>query len=116
VESQGLRCLPRAHRSRYRRRVDLETDLDGTYRGIEGLQKLLRFWGAFADFRSEIEECIPAGDHVVVTAHHFARGKSSGVEVDMRNWQIFTLRGGRVVRYRLFSTREQALEAAGLRG
>jgi hypothetical protein len=51
-----------------------------------------------------------------VTAHHFARGKSSGVEVDMRNWQIFTLRGGRVVRYRLFSTREQALEAAGLRG
>jgi hypothetical protein len=32
----------------------------------------------------------------------------------MRNWQVFTLRNGRLVRYRIYGTREEALEAAGL--
>ena len=38
----------------------------------------------------------------------------SGAEVEMRDWQVFTLREGMIVRYGLFATREQALEAAGL--
>jgi ketosteroid isomerase-like protein len=89
--------------------------LDGMYRGhAEGSRFLADFWGEFEDFRTEFEECIPVGDSVFVAAHHHGRGRTSGIEVEMRNWQVFTVRGGKVVRYQMFSTRQQALEAAGL--
>ena len=90
--------------------------LDGTYEGIPGLQKwLARFWGSFVDFRTEIEECFPVEDEVVFEAHHYGRGKASGIEVEMRNWQVCTVRDGKVVRYRVFPAKAEALEAAGLR-
>ena len=90
--------------------------LDGTYEGIPGLQKwLARFWGSFVDFRTEIEECFPVEDEVVFEAHHYGRGKASGIEVEMRNWQVCTVRDGKVVRYRVFPTKPEALEAVGLR-
>ena len=87
---------------------------DGRYEGHDGLRDLLRFWGAFGTFRSEIEECMANGDEVVARVHHMATGKTSGVEVEMRNWQVFTVRGGKIVRWRLFGTRAEAIEAAGL--
>ena len=90
-------------------------DIDGTYEGITGLQKwLARFWGSFVDFRTEVEDWIAAGDEVVFSAHHFGRGKGSGVVVEMHNWQVCTVRDGKIVRYRLFRTKREALEAAGL--
>ena len=92
----------------------IEAPNDGIYRGYDGLRKMLRPWGAFATFRSDIEEVLVAGDEVFITAHHYGRGKSSGIDVEMKNWQVFTVRDGRFVRYRIYGTRGQALEAAGL--
>jgi ketosteroid isomerase-like protein len=96
--------------------IEMSTDsiIDGTYRGYEGLAEVMRFWGAFAEFRSDVREARPVGDKVFITVHHFGRGKGSGVDVEMENWQIFTLREGRITRYEVYATREQALEAAGL--
>jgi len=92
------------------------TDADGTHRGREdAFRAIMRFWGAFTDYRSEIEEAFPTGNHVFITAHHYARGRQSGVAVEMTNWQVFTVREGRVVRYGIYAARQQALEAAGLR-
>jgi len=48
----------------------------------------------------------------VVDVHHYGRGSTSGVEVEMRNWQVITVRDGKVVRYRVFTTRQEALDAA----
>jgi ketosteroid isomerase-like protein len=90
-------------------------DLEGTYEEIPGLQKWARFWGSFVDFHTEIEECIPVDDEVVFAAHHFGRGKAARVEVEMRNWHVLTVRNGKVVRYRVFQTKPEALEAVGLR-
>ena len=84
---------------------------DGSYDGYDGLAELMRFWGAFGTFRSEIEDCVTAGDEVIAEVHHYATGKSSGVEVEMRNWQVFTVRGAKIVRWRLFGTQAQALKA-----
>ena len=97
--------------------VEMSTQsvLDGTYRGYSGLTELMRFWGAFAEFRSDIQEVLTAGDEVFTTVRHSGRGKSSGVDVQMENWQVFTVREGRIVRYRIYRTRGRALEAAGLR-
>jgi ketosteroid isomerase-like protein len=92
----------------------LGADIDGTYFGHAGLAKLMRFWGAFGSFHSDIEEWIPAGHAVVALMHHHATGKHSGVDVDLRNWHVFTFRDGKIVRHAQFSTEARALEAAGL--
>jgi ketosteroid isomerase-like protein len=88
---------------------------DGTYRGYAGLGELLQsFWSNFEDYRTEVEQCMPAGDHVMVEVHHRARGKTSGAAVDMRQWQVWTFRDGRALRWRLMRSRQEALESAGL--
>ena len=92
----------------------LEAPMDGIYRGFEGLREVMKFWGAFTEFRSEIEEIRSSGDRVFIQAHHQARGKTSGVDVEMTNWQVFTMRDGAIVRYAMYANRDQALDAAGL--
>jgi ketosteroid isomerase-like protein len=88
----------------------------GTYRGHTGLRKMLAaFWDYFDDPRVQVEECIPAGNDVIAAVHFYARGQTSGAEVDMRRGQVWTLRDGKVVRWRLFASKRDALEAVGLR-
>lgn len=89
----------------------LGTDLDGTYSGHAGIAKLMRFWGAFGTFRSDIERYMPVGDAVVMLLNHHATGKSSGIDVETSNWQAFTIRNRRIVWYGIFSTEARALEA-----
>jgi ketosteroid isomerase-like protein len=88
--------------------------IDGTYSGYEGLREVMKFWGAFSEFRSDIEDIRSSRDRVFITAHHYGRGKTSGVDVDMTNWQVFTVREGRIIRYAVYASREQALDAAEL--
>lgn len=93
----------------------LGTDLDGTYRGHDEFAKMIRsFWGTFGEFRSEPADVATSRDEVVATVHHRGRGRTSGVEVEMTNWQVFTVRDGRIVRYRMYATQDEALAAAGL--
>ena len=90
--------------------------LDGTYRGHVGALDLLdSFWSSFEGHRIEIEDCIDAGDDVVVTVHYYGRGKTSGVKVDLRAWHVWTWRDGKAVRWRVLQTEAEALEAVGLR-
>jgi ketosteroid isomerase-like protein len=90
-------------------------DLDGNYRGLGELAEMLQaFWGEFEDARTEIEECLPAGDHVVLGVRFYGRGKSSGVKIDWPAWHVWTLRDGKAVHWRLVRTRREALEAVGL--
>ena len=94
---------------------EYQTDLDGTYRGHAGLAEMLgAFWGEFEDPRIEVEEAIPAGDDVVVRVRLYGRGKRSGVEIDAPAWHVWRLRDGKAVRWWVLSTRERALEIAGL--
>jgi ketosteroid isomerase-like protein len=93
------------------------TDFDGTYRGHAGLWEMMgSFWGEFKDPHAWIEEAIPAGSHVVVAVRPSGRGKRSGVEVELEMplWQVWTLRDGKAVRWRIFRSKQEALEAAGL--
>jgi ketosteroid isomerase-like protein len=89
---------------------------DGTYQGPAEAQRFLEdFWRNFEQFHTDIEEYIPVGDSVVFAAHLRGKGKGSGVEVEMRNWQVCTIRDRKVIAYRMFTTKLRALEAAGLR-
>ena len=63
----------------------------------------------------EPKELIDAGDVVVALIRTSARGKSSGVEVDARVWNVWTFRDGKPVEFKYFGEdRAAALEAAGL--
>ncbi len=61
---------------------------------------LAAFWESFEDPRVEVEECIPTGDEVVVALHFYAREKTSGAD-DQRRGQVWMLRNGKAVRWRL---------------
>jgi ketosteroid isomerase-like protein len=73
-----------------------------------------RWSSAFRDLKVTFEEFIDAGDQVVVVAHHQGRGRESGVEVDARYFEVYTLRNGKVLRIDEYEHREQALKAAGM--
>jgi ketosteroid isomerase-like protein len=61
------------------------------------------------------EEVIGHGDRVFVAARFQARGRASGVEVETRLYEVYTVRDGKVLRIDEYATREEALQAAGLR-
>jgi ketosteroid isomerase-like protein len=73
-----------------------------------------RWASAFEELTVTVEEIIDAGDRVVVVAHHQGRGRASGVEVDARYYEVYTVREGKVSRVDEFADRAKALEAAGL--
>ena len=73
-----------------------------------------RWASAFDELKVTFEEIIDAGDQVVVVAHHKGRGQASGVEVDTRFYEVYTLRQGKVSRVDEYIERAEALEAVGL--
>jgi len=76
----------------------------------------LRAWKrGWAETRSEIDECIGNGDNVVVFGRLHARGATSGASVEANVSQVVVVRGGKVLSSKLFQSRLEALEAAGLR-
>jgi ketosteroid isomerase-like protein len=61
-----------------------------------------------------VEEVIEDGDSVVALIHIQARGKGSGVQVDVRFYAQIKVRDGKIVYIYDHEDREAALEAAGL--
>jgi uncharacterized protein len=99
--------------------IEVETSsgrlTEGSYRGYAGLTQVMDdFWGEFDERRTDLKECIPVGDAVATSVLHVARGRASGATVEMPHYQVWTLRDGKVVRWRMFGTWPEALEAARL--
>jgi ketosteroid isomerase-like protein len=74
-----------------------------------------RWKSEWDDYELTPEEFADAGDHVVATVRFRARGRGSGIEVDARLYDVFTLRHGKIVRMDQFTERSEALETVGLR-
>jgi ketosteroid isomerase-like protein len=90
----------------------------GAYCGPDEIRKYMR-----EDFLADLEgavivgeEFLAAGDSVVVRVNQQATGAGSGAPVGMRYYQVWTFRGRSVIRIESIREREEALEAAGLRG
>jgi len=83
--------------------------------GFDAMRSDMERWAsAFEELTVMFEEIIDAGDQVLVVAHHQGRGRKSGVMVDTRFYEVYTLREGKVSRVDEYTEREEALEAAGL--
>jgi ketosteroid isomerase-like protein len=75
---------------------------------------LARWKAEWDDYEVLPEEFVDAGDQVVATVRLRGRGRGSGVEIDARFYDLYTLREGKIVRMDQFTERSQALEAVEL--
>jgi ketosteroid isomerase-like protein len=88
----------------------------GSYHGHEGLMVWLGVMEHnWEDFEAHGEAFVEAGDDVVTLVRVCGRGKTSQIEIEGRFGNIFTVREGQVVRWRIYASWADALGAAGLR-
>jgi ketosteroid isomerase-like protein len=84
------------------------------YRGHDGVRRWLKTLEPWESFQVEVEELIDiSADTVVVTSNVTARGSGSGVDVQMRTYDVVTIVDGRIRRRRHYETRAEALRAVG---
>jgi uncharacterized protein len=87
----------------------------GVYYGHDGIEGFFREWlGAWTDYRMEVHEYIDAGNAVVVVFHQSGIGRGSGVRTERDFVGVYDLRDSKVVRFRQYESKREALEAAGL--
>ena len=88
-----------------------------TLRGRDQIREFARQWmETFEEFKVEPERYVEADrEGVVVYVHDHGRIKGSPTQIDNRLIHVWTLAGGKVIRWQLFTDEGQALEAAGLR-
>jgi ketosteroid isomerase-like protein len=93
----------------------LRAQLEGkAYRGHEGVRQMLADFDEDWTFvRMEATDFREAGDRVVMLGRLHARGRASGVDLDVPIGVVWTLRDGKVVGARTFSEQVDALQAAG---
>jgi ketosteroid isomerase-like protein len=99
------------------RAIEGAPDDPGPMHGKDAVRAYAQDWlDMFDEFRSEAVELIEAGeDRVIAVIKISGRAKLSGVETDLTYAALYTIRDGKVARGREYWTKEQALEAAGLR-
>ena len=99
------------------RAVEGAPDDHGPIQGKEAMREYVQDWlDTFDDFRFEPVEITYAGkDKVIAVIRINGRAKLSGVETDLTFAILYTIRDGEVARGREYWTRDEALEAAGLR-
>jgi ketosteroid isomerase-like protein len=89
---------------------------DGPMYGFAAVRKNYERWNeAWGEHETTVEEVIGNRDRVFVMARFRGRGRTSGVEVESRLYEVYTMRNGMILRVDEFSDRAEALEAAGLR-
>jgi ketosteroid isomerase-like protein len=88
---------------------------------VEIVRSLRTYWrnwlSAWSDLQFEIQDVVDAGDDVVLLIRNQRQwGRHSGIATKAPPYgMVFTMRGGKVVRWRVYPDQESALEAAGLR-
>jgi ketosteroid isomerase-like protein len=90
----------------------------GTYLGIDELGVFMRrFLESFTDFTIEAEGITDAGgDTVLAAVRQRGVGSGIGAETELRYFQVWSFRGGKVIRLENHPEHAPALEVAGLRG
>jgi ketosteroid isomerase-like protein len=86
-----------------------------TYKGIAAFREVVcAYREALSEMRFKMEEYVDAGDRVLVVINWWARGKS-GVEAEMRQAGIFTVREGKIASWQVVFDCDEAFRAVGLR-
>jgi ketosteroid isomerase-like protein len=88
-----------------------------TIRGRDALRHFFveQLFEGFDAFSAEPLSFEDLGDSVLVVSRYIGRGESTGLEVDQTFFAVYTLRDGKIVAFRDYETRSDALEAVGQR-
>jgi ketosteroid isomerase-like protein len=87
----------------------------GAYLGLEGFAEYMQtFLEAWERVTIEAEDLFGSGDSVVAAVIQRAIGKGSEAPVEFRYFQVWSFRGGKVIRLETVRDRAVAFEAAGL--
>jgi ketosteroid isomerase-like protein len=91
---------------------DVRNEGHGTNAFVEMLATYMSGWG---DYEAEVRELLDAGgDQVVAVVHESARMRDTDVLLERDLIHLWTVRDGRLAFLRIFRTKPEALEAAGL--
>jgi ketosteroid isomerase-like protein len=91
-----------------------EAFIGGIYHGHEGLRGYFREWyEAWESIEYDCEELVDAGERVMSAVTNRGRGRVSGAELEYKQYAVWTIRDGRIVRVVWFNARDEALEEAG---
>ena len=86
------------------------------YRGHEGCRA---FWAdvreAFLVWHPRIEEVRDLGDALLLTIHFKGRGRTSGAPIDQQVWQLFRVRDGRAIWWKIYASEQDARNAVDAR-
>jgi ketosteroid isomerase-like protein len=87
----------------------------GSHVGADANRVALRsIFEVYEDFRVEAEEYVDAGDTIVVVVRAHGTARGSGLHIDQRLAQAWTVLDGIPARMEQYPSREDALEAVGL--
>ena len=86
-----------------------------SFHGPAGVLEAVTSWFETWEWMQvELEDVRALEDRVLFALHHRAKGRGSGVQVEITSYNVYTFRDGKVTRIELFTEQEPALEAAGL--
>lgn len=67
-------------------------------RGVAAIRAIWQQWEqAFDELTADIGEFIDAGDFVVAVTHWLAKGRESGLSLDLRTVDVYEFAGGKIV-------------------
>src|SRR5436309_1889227 len=97
--------------------VEEPQNVDGrVYHGYDGVRQSIERWlDQWDGFGYEAERFVDCGDDVLVVGREHGRGMTSGASVTSRHYSVWTIRAGKIARYREFYDERAALKAVGLR-
>lgn len=91
--------------------------IEGDYRGHEGIRRWWRsLFEAFPDYTVAIVEAREVGDLTLASLRWHGHGASSEAPFDATLWQVIRWRDGKATWWRVFESRAEALDAAGVDG
>jgi ketosteroid isomerase-like protein len=87
-----------------------------SYRGVNAVVGWLRdeIWANWEHFDTVPEEFTRVGQRILVTGRWHARGKGSGVELDIPATWVVEVRDGKITYWRTYTDRHQAHRDIGL--
>ena len=87
-----------------------------SYRGVDAVVGWLRdeIWANWEHFDTVPEEFTRVGERILVTGRWHARGKASGVELDIPATWVVEVRDGKITYWRTYTDRDQAHRDIGL--
>ena len=96
--------------------IDRATLDGGVFVGADGVRRYMTsFLQAWESLTISAESFKDVGDTVLVEVKQTGIGQDSRVPVDHKYFQLWTFRGGKVIRLETIMREADALEAAGLR-